>query len=119
MPPLSRSRDHRLSAWRSGPSAYELMTEVRRAEPSTSLVSGSMTHDTRTDDLTEASGALLLRRSLLGGLGLAAIGGLTAGALGLTGNAATPRTLLAAATPTATHDPTHAVAVASPSATPP
>ena len=53
MPPLSRSRDHRLSAWRSGPSAYELMTEVRRAEPSTSVVSGSMTHDTRTDESFE------------------------------------------------------------------
>jgi FtsP/CotA-like multicopper oxidase with cupredoxin domain len=71
---------------------------------------------TREPDTAEA---LLLRRSLLGGLGLAAIGGLTAGALGLTGNAASPRTAVTA-TATPTHDPTHAVAAAaSPSATPP
>src|SRR2546428_1768589 len=77
-----------------------------------------MSDDPRTDDRAEDSSAVLLRRSLLGGLGLAAIGGLTAAALGLTGNAATP--VRAAPTASPAHDPTHSVAaVASPSATPP
>src|SRR2546428_3256667 len=81
-----------------------------------------MTEHPTTGDPAETTEALILRRSLLGGLGLAAIGGLTAGALGLSGNAAAPRAAATprAATATLTHDPTHAVAAAgSPSATPP
>lgn len=64
----------------------------------------------------------LARRTLLAGLGVATVGGLTAGVLGLTGRAATPgRVIPAVATESAspTHDASHvASATGSPSATP-
>lgn len=54
-------------------------------------------------DERDAEGTIA-RRSLLGALGLATVGGLTAGVLGLTGRAAAPR---AEATATASHTPSH------------
>ncbi|HET7700661.1 MAG TPA: multicopper oxidase domain-containing protein [Candidatus Limnocylindria bacterium] len=57
------------------------------------------------------------RRTLLGAVGVATVGGLTAGVLGLTGRAAGPVRALASASPT--HAPTHSIAAAaSPSPTP-
>lgn len=71
----------------------------------------------RTADEPDDAGAVLARRTLLGGLGIAAIGGLTAGALGLTGRGAPQTRAAAAATATGTASPS-AVAAATASATP-
>ncbi|TMC29894.1 MAG: hypothetical protein E6J27_04445 [Chloroflexi bacterium] len=60
-------------------------------------------------------GGTLARRTLLGAIGLATIGGLTAGVLGLTGRAAGPTRLSTAssvATQTPTHSASHAVTAA-------
>jgi FtsP/CotA-like multicopper oxidase with cupredoxin domain len=62
-------------------------------------------------------GATMLRRTLLGAVGVSAIGGLTAGVLGLTGKAAAAREVVATAP--ATHTAAHTtVAAASPSPSP-
>jgi FtsP/CotA-like multicopper oxidase with cupredoxin domain len=71
--------------------------------------------DTERDD----PGAAILRRTLLGAVGVSAIGGITAGVLGLTGRAAVAREVVA--TPTAvtpTHTASHPITAASPSASP-
>jgi len=63
----------------------------------------------------------IARRTLLGALGVATVGGLTAGALGITGRAASPVRAVTAASPStaATHDASHgATATGSPPATP-
>ena len=60
-------------------------------------------------------GGTLARRTLLGAIGLATIGGLTAGVLGLTGRAAGPTrvsTASSVATQTPTHSASHAVTAA-------
>src|SRR6185503_21343751 len=64
-------------------------------------------------------GATLLRRTLLSALGVSAIGGLTAGVLGLTGRAAVARDITPSPTAVPTHTAVHTtVAAASPSASP-
>src|SRR5919109_4403767 len=73
----------------------------------------------KTDEPSDPAGTLA-RRTLLGAVGVATIGGLTAGVLGLTGRAAGPAPF-AAATATPTLPPTHTAAhtdgaTASPSA---
>jgi FtsP/CotA-like multicopper oxidase with cupredoxin domain len=66
----------------------------------------------------DSTSGTLARRALLGAVGIAAVGGLTAGVLGLTGRAASPaRALATGATSTPTHDPTHSV-VANATSTP-
>src|SRR6266849_3651965 len=73
------------------------------------------TADIGPDEPADSPSATMARRALLGAVGVAAIGGLTAGALGLTGRAASPvKVTLASASsaPTPTHDPSHAVAAA-------
>src|SRR6185312_930161 len=68
---------------------------------------------------TGEPGATLLRRTLLGALGVSAIGGLTAGVLGLTGKAAVARDITPSPSVAPTHTATHTtVAAASPSASP-
>jgi len=64
-------------------------------------------------------GPTIFRRTLLGALGISAIGGLTAGVLGLTGKAASPRETASSPTAPATHTAQHTtVAAASPSPSP-
>ncbi len=64
-------------------------------------------------------GATLLRRTLLGAVGVSAIGGLTAGVLGLTGKAAVARDITPSPSAVPTHTAVHTtVAAASPSASP-
>jgi FtsP/CotA-like multicopper oxidase with cupredoxin domain len=61
----------------------------------------------------------LARRTLLGAVGIATVGGLTAGVLGLTGRAASPaRAAAASASAAATHEAGHVAATGAPSATP-
>src|SRR5437764_1413076 len=63
----------------------------------------------------------IARRTMLGALGIATVGGLTAGVLGLTGRAATPLRVTSAADSQApSHDASHGApaATAAPAATP-
>src|SRR6266545_2142042 len=62
-------------------------------------------------------GGTVARRALLGAVGVATVGGLTASVLGLTGRAAGPARA-ASASPAATHEAGHAAATGAPSATP-
>src|SRR5207302_9956493 len=64
-----------------------------------------------SDDAPADPSGTLARRTLLGALGIATVGGLTAGVLGLTGRAATPQRVAATGPSAApTHDASHGVA---------
>ncbi len=73
----------------------------------------------KTTETRQDRGATIARRTLLGAVGVSAIGGLTAGVLGITGQGASAERVLVGATPSAaaSHSATHS-AVAAATSTP-
>src|SRR5437016_14138398 len=71
----------------------------------------TMNEDEGTSNERPDPAGTIARRTMLGALGIATVGGLTAGVLGLTGRAATPQRVAAAGPSAApTHDASHGVA---------
>src|SRR5438094_8475775 len=82
----------------------------------------TMNEDEGTSNERPDPAGTIARRTMLGALGIATVGGLTAGVLGLTGRAATPLRATAAASSSAgpSHDASHgAPAATGAPATPP